>query len=59
MNVTRAEPTRPTFFFSVISGPNMNSNVIKLYMDKFYTQRDFHRVQEHSKWSLDEEVMAI
>ena len=26
-------------------------------MDGFYTQRAFHRVQEHPKWSSDEEVM--
>ena len=37
----------------------MSSNCIKLYMDGFYTQRDFHRVQEHLKRSLDEKVMAV
>ena len=37
----------------------MSSNCIKLYMDGFYTQRAFHRVQEHPNQSLDEKVMAI
>ena len=37
----------------------MSSNIIKLYMDGFYTQRAFHRVQEHSKRSLDEESMTV
>ena len=37
----------------------MSSNCIKLYMDGFYTQRDFHRVQEHLKRSSDEKVMAV
>ena len=44
--------------FFMISGPNMSSNFIKLYMDGFQTQRDFHRVQEHPKWSSDEEIMT-
>ena len=30
--------------FFVIFEPNMSSNLIKLYMDGFLTQRDFHRV---------------
>ena len=37
----------------------MSSNCITLYMDGFYTQRDFHRVQEHLKRSSDEKVMAF
>ena len=37
----------------------MSSNCIKLYMDGFYTQRDFHRVQEHPKRSSDEKVMVV
>ena len=41
----------PTVF--VIYGPNMSSNIIKL------SQRDFHRVQEHQKRSLDEEIKTI
>ena len=45
--------------FFMISVPNMSSNFIKLYMDGFYTQRAFHRVQEHPKGSSDEEVMVV
>ena len=45
--------------FFVISGPNKSSNFIKIYMDGFYTQRDFHIVQEHPKRSLDEELMTV
>ena len=52
MNSGYEQPTWHTIF--VISGPNMSSNIIKLYMDGFWTQRAFHRVQEHSKWSSDE-----
>ena len=37
----------------------MSSNCIMLYMDGFYTQRAFHRVQEHLKRSSDEKVMAV
>ena len=44
--------------FFMIYRPNMSSNIIKLYMDGFYTQRFFHRVQEHSKRSSDEEIMT-
>ena len=47
----------PTVF--MISGPNMSSNIIKLYMDRFQTQRAFHRVQEHQKGSSDEEIMTV
>ena len=36
------ETSRPTVF--MISGPNMSSNIIKVYMDGFYTQRGFHIV---------------
>ena len=45
--------------FFMISRPNMSSNFIKLYTDGFYTQRDFHRAQEHSKRISDEEVMTV
>ena len=45
--------------FFMIFGPNISSNIIKLYMDGFYTQRDFHIVQEHPKWSSDEEIMTV
>ena len=51
------QPAGPTVF--VISGLNMSSNIIKLYMNGFWTQRAFHRVQEHSKRSSDEEVMTV
>ena len=37
----------------------MSSNIFKLYMKGFYTQRAFHRVQELPKWSSDEEIMTI
>ena len=37
----------------------MNLNCITLYMDGFYTQRAFHRVQEHLKQSSDEKVMVV
>ena len=37
----------------------MSSNLIKLYMDGFYTQRDFHKVKEHPKRSSDEEIMTV
>ena len=43
----------------MIYGPNMSYNIIKIYMDEFYTQRAFHRVQEHPKQSLNEEIMII
>ena len=33
MNSGYEQPAGPTFF--VISGPNMSSNIIKLYMDEF------------------------
>ena len=45
--------------FLLIYGPNMSSNFIILCMDGFLTQWDFHRVQEHPKWSSDEEVMTF
>ena len=45
--------------FFVISGTNMSSNFIKLSMDGFLTQWDFHRVQEHPKQSSDEGVMTF
>ena len=37
----------------------MIQNCINLYMDGFYTQRAFHRVQEHMNWSSDEKVLAV
>ena len=37
----------------------MSSNCINLYMDGFYTQKAFDRVQEHPKRSSDEKVMAV
>ena len=45
--------------FFVIFGPNMSSNIIKIYMDGFHTQISFHRVQEHPKRSSNEEIMTI
>ena len=56
MNSGYEQPTGPTVF--VISRPNLISNIIKLYMDGFYTQRAFHRVQEHPKRS-NEEIMTV
>ena len=52
------EQNQQGLLFFLISGPNMSSNFINLYMDGFYTQRSFHRVQEHSKRSLNEEIMT-
>ena len=49
MNGGYEQPAGPTVF--MIFGPNMSSNIIKLYMDRFYTQRAFHRVQENPKRS--------
>ena len=37
----------------------MNSNFKKIYIDGFFTQWAFHRVQEHPKWSSDEGVMTF
>ena len=37
----------------------MSSNFKNLYIDGFLTQWDFHRVQEHPKWSSDEGVMTF
>ena len=37
----------------------MLSNCIKLYMDGFYTQMDFHRFQERENRSSDEKVMVV
>ena len=45
--------------FFTISGPNMISNFINLYMDGFLTQWAFHRVQEHPNRSSEEEVMTF
>ena len=53
------EQNQQGLLFFMIYGHNMSSNFINLYMDGFYTQRDFHRVQEHPKRSSDEEIMTI
>ena len=53
------EQNQQGLLFFVIYGPNMSSNIIKLFMDGFYTQRDFHRVQKHPKRSSDEEIMIV
>ena len=53
------EQNQHGLLFFVIYGPNMSSNILKLYIDVFYTQRAFHRVQEHPKRSLDEEIMTV
>ena len=45
--------------FFMIFGMNMSSNFIKLSMDGFLTQWAFHRVQEHSNRSSDEEVITF
>ena len=37
----------------------MSSNVINIYIDGCYTERAFHRVQEHLKQSSDEEIMIV
>ena len=52
------EENQQGLLFFVISGPNMSSNFIKLYIDGFYTQRAFHIVQEHPKRSSNEEIMT-
>ena len=53
------EQNQQGLLFFMISGPNMSSNFIKIYMDGFYSQRAFHRVQEHLKRSSNEEIMTI
>ena len=53
------EHNQQSLLFFRLPGPNMSSNFIKLYMDEFYIQRDFHRVQEHLKRSSDEEIMIV
>ena len=45
--------------FFMISGPNLSSTFIILYMAGFLTQWSFHKVQEHPKRSSDEEVMTF
>ena len=57
MNSGYEQPAGTSVF--VIYGPNMSFNIIKLYMDGLYTQRSFHRVQEHPKRSSDEEIMTV
>ena len=37
----------------------MISNFNKIYINEFFTQLAFHRVQEHQKWSSDEGVMTF
>ena len=57
MNNGYEQHAGPTIF--MIFGHNMSSNIIKIYMGRFYTQISFHRVQEHLKRSSDEEIMTI
>ena len=45
--------------FFMIFGMNMSSNFIKLSMNGFLTQWNFHRVQEHPIRSSNEEVMTF
>ena len=45
--------------FFMFSKTNLSSNLIKLSIDEFLTQWDFHRVQEHLNRSSDEEVMTF
>ena len=45
--------------FSVFSGTNMSSNLIKLSIDEFLTQWAFHRVPEHPNRSSDEGDMTF
>ena len=45
--------------FFMISGPNLSSTFVMLYMDGFLTQWSFHIVQEHPKQSSDEEVITF
>ena len=45
--------------FFVISGTNMSSNFIKMFMYGFLAQWAFHRVQKHPKQSSDEGVMTF
>ena len=45
--------------FSMFSGTKMSSNIIKLSIDEFLTQWDFHRVQEHPNRSSDEGDMTF
>ena len=51
------EHNQQGLLFFMLSGPNMSFHFIKLYMDGFWTQRPFHRVQEHSERSSGEEIM--
>ena len=53
------EQNQQGLLFFIIFGPNMSSNFIKLYMDGFYTQRAFYRVQEHPKRSSGEEIVIV
>ena len=45
--------------FFMFSGTNMSSNLIRIFIDELLTQWAFHRVQEHSNRSSDEEVMTF
>ena len=47
------------FMFFMLSGPNVSSNFIMLYVAGFLTQWAYHRVQEYPKRSSDEEVMTF
>ena len=48
-----------SLLFFMFSGTNMSSNIIMLSIDEFLTQWAFHRVQEHSNRSSDEEDMTF
>ena len=43
----------------IFFGNNMSSHLIKLSINGFLTQWDFHRVQEHQNRSSDGEVMTF
>ena len=45
--------------FSMFSGTNMSSQLIKLSIDEFLTQWDFHKAQEHLNRSSDGEDMTF
>ena len=53
------EQNKKCLLFFMVSGTNMSSNFIKLYMDGFLTQRSFHIVQEHPNRSSDEDIMTF
>ena len=53
------EHNQQGLLFFMISRPNLSSNFIKLYMYGFSTPISFHRVQEHPKRGLDEEIVIV